>query len=418
MDTLEKVSVSLDIKNFICPITRELFYDPVIAEDGYIYERIAIEKWINENGTSPMTRERIKGKLKESILVKNILETILELYPDLKKEQYEKDNLYMNNSREIHNHIRNKNFTKLLDYIEYDIVELDSNLIDIFEGADDDTVIYVLDNSNIYDYSNIILRMIRYASPNIQRYMIQKSNINELFKSIYYYVDINTFLLIINETEYIHTDHVLNSICNYPLKFTKCIIDKYIELNMDLTDIFMKFIKMENQEILNYILDNSGIIDLKYVDEKNWTFLHFVGFLRYSDIFIKLVNLGANLNCISKEGWYPIHVACYYCNEETISLLLKEKNIDITVEIIEYKGDIVFGFGCIELLKFNKFLSKSVIDKLNNRFVNKLNMNISDTTDEINYIFDNSMKEIREKDRYNKLKNKKKRYIIKRNHKS
>lgn len=41
---------------FLCPITREIMKDPVIAADGYSYEREAIESWINtKNRTSPMT---------------------------------------------------------------------------------------------------------------------------------------------------------------------------------------------------------------------------------------------------------------------------------------------------------------------------------------------------------------------------
>lgn len=41
---------------FICPITRELMKEPVIATDGYSYEREAIESWINTpNRSSPMT---------------------------------------------------------------------------------------------------------------------------------------------------------------------------------------------------------------------------------------------------------------------------------------------------------------------------------------------------------------------------
>jgi hypothetical protein len=43
-----------------CPITLELFHDPVIAKDGRVYEREAITKWILEHGTSPFTREPLK----------------------------------------------------------------------------------------------------------------------------------------------------------------------------------------------------------------------------------------------------------------------------------------------------------------------------------------------------------------------
>jgi len=49
-------------EGFSCPITREVMKDPVIAADGFSYERAAIEKWIRENNHqgrvhSPKTRE-------------------------------------------------------------------------------------------------------------------------------------------------------------------------------------------------------------------------------------------------------------------------------------------------------------------------------------------------------------------------
>ncbi|CAF1003096.1 unnamed protein product [Adineta steineri] len=44
-------------ENLKCPITLELFHDPVIAQDGHTYEREAIVAWLTQNGTSPKTRE-------------------------------------------------------------------------------------------------------------------------------------------------------------------------------------------------------------------------------------------------------------------------------------------------------------------------------------------------------------------------
>jgi len=46
----------------ICPRTRELFRDPVIAKDGHVYERQAITRWILEHGTSPLTRQPLQIK--------------------------------------------------------------------------------------------------------------------------------------------------------------------------------------------------------------------------------------------------------------------------------------------------------------------------------------------------------------------
>ncbi|XP_019145869.1 WD repeat, SAM and U-box domain-containing protein 1 isoform X2 [Corvus cornix cornix] len=50
------ISVSVPVPDeFLCPITRELMNDPVIATDGYSYEREAMENWISNRRSSPMT---------------------------------------------------------------------------------------------------------------------------------------------------------------------------------------------------------------------------------------------------------------------------------------------------------------------------------------------------------------------------
>nr|XP_019557895.2 WD repeat, SAM and U-box domain-containing protein 1-like [Aedes albopictus]XP_029725429.1 WD repeat, SAM and U-box domain-containing protein 1-like [Aedes albopictus]XP_029725431.1 WD repeat, SAM and U-box domain-containing protein 1-like [Aedes albopictus] len=60
---------------FICPITHEIMREPVYAEDGFTYERTAIEEWFSrEKIVSPMTNVELStdelvenGKLKQKI---------------------------------------------------------------------------------------------------------------------------------------------------------------------------------------------------------------------------------------------------------------------------------------------------------------------------------------------------------------
>lgn len=72
----ETQDISLIIDALTCPITLELFVDPVLASDGHTYERSAIIEWVKcHNGTSPMTREIIKIKeLKTNLIVKQLAE--------------------------------------------------------------------------------------------------------------------------------------------------------------------------------------------------------------------------------------------------------------------------------------------------------------------------------------------------------
>ena len=49
-------SISVDIpEKFVCPISKELMKDPVIAFDGNAYSRATIEDWLKQHKTSPVT---------------------------------------------------------------------------------------------------------------------------------------------------------------------------------------------------------------------------------------------------------------------------------------------------------------------------------------------------------------------------
>lgn len=49
-------------KDFVCPITSNLFDDPVTLETGQTYEREAIEEWFNRgNSTCPITRQELQN---------------------------------------------------------------------------------------------------------------------------------------------------------------------------------------------------------------------------------------------------------------------------------------------------------------------------------------------------------------------
>ena len=53
----EKADVSLPKRppQHYCPISHEVMVDPVLAGDGFAYERIFIERWLKESATSPTT---------------------------------------------------------------------------------------------------------------------------------------------------------------------------------------------------------------------------------------------------------------------------------------------------------------------------------------------------------------------------
>ncbi|GMH43275.1 hypothetical protein BSKO_11197 [Bryopsis sp. KO-2023] len=60
-----------------CPITQEVFKDPVVAADGHTYERSALEKWLQKSKTSPFTNlELPNNTLTPNVLIKKIIEEL------------------------------------------------------------------------------------------------------------------------------------------------------------------------------------------------------------------------------------------------------------------------------------------------------------------------------------------------------
>jgi hypothetical protein len=55
-------------ESIVCPITYSVFKQPYIASDGYTYEKYAIDQWLLEHDSSPMTGL----KLSHNILIPNL----------------------------------------------------------------------------------------------------------------------------------------------------------------------------------------------------------------------------------------------------------------------------------------------------------------------------------------------------------
>ena len=64
---------------FVCPIMHELPMDPVMAEDGHVYERKAIEEWFAcGNGKSPITNSAMGSRVLPAVQVKNMIVSMVK----------------------------------------------------------------------------------------------------------------------------------------------------------------------------------------------------------------------------------------------------------------------------------------------------------------------------------------------------
>lgn len=66
-------------KEWFCPIGQELLKNPVIASDGFTYERKEIQDWFKRSDMSPITGIRLKNRdLIPNIALKNTIEQYFE----------------------------------------------------------------------------------------------------------------------------------------------------------------------------------------------------------------------------------------------------------------------------------------------------------------------------------------------------
>ena len=76
-----KVALNAIAAELLCPITQALPIQPVMAEDGKIYERDAILAWFAEKAgtaTSPSTNEGIGTKLLPAVQARNTIESLIQ----------------------------------------------------------------------------------------------------------------------------------------------------------------------------------------------------------------------------------------------------------------------------------------------------------------------------------------------------
>ena len=76
-------------EEFFCPISSQIMDNPVIAEDGFSYEKDFIVDWLQKSGTSPFTREKMSiHKLITNRSLKSMIDSFLHQNPQFDEEKY------------------------------------------------------------------------------------------------------------------------------------------------------------------------------------------------------------------------------------------------------------------------------------------------------------------------------------------
>ena len=171
----------------ICPITKMIFYDPVVAEDEFIYERDAISSWFKNNSISPITGKPISKNIVSVIPIKNMIKEYLEKHPVEKKNQYKPDLTHITNTKTIKQIIKKKEYDKLLAYTDFSMKEFFSYDDDIFlviwDTAPPKVQKYIIDNcidieTQHINSSRLVHFVCQISNADVVTYIFKKAKID------------------------------------------------------------------------------------------------------------------------------------------------------------------------------------------------------------------------------------------------
>lgn len=137
---------SINRQYLFCPITKQIFLNPVIASDGIHYESEAINLWLEKATISPLTRQPINKLMYNSIFMKNLVKDFLLENPSEQSNQYVKSYCHLDNIAEVSNIIKNKEFNKLLLYREFHLEYLFDNIVQLIQN-NDKIFFHIIDNT-------------------------------------------------------------------------------------------------------------------------------------------------------------------------------------------------------------------------------------------------------------------------------
>jgi len=173
----KKILIDHYVDDLRCPIYKTIMLDPVIASDGRLYEREAIEFWLANNKISPVTGDKIDTQILPAIIYKNIINSAIESYPELKDEQHimglKSHSMY---TKEVDKIMMNYEYDLLLNYNEFNMKKLFHNEMEKhLQKINDKIMFHIIDNTKFScDLNKQITCMMLHCNLQIIQHLISK----------------------------------------------------------------------------------------------------------------------------------------------------------------------------------------------------------------------------------------------------
>jgi len=304
---------TIDIpSDFLCPITQELMQDPVATADGQIYERKAIEAWLTNHNTSPLTNKALESKNLISIpFVKNHIEA------------FKKDKNICS-FKQLFEYVKSGDFNKLstLHYVEDYI-----NLIDKESG---DSLLHVAAEKNSVDIIELLIKEgANYSLVNstgeTPLHTSARCGALESLKLLYKYdKDIES-----RDNDELTCLH--DAACYDKIQTVQFLIENKanIEAKTSSGETPLMFaVRQGYLNIVNLLLDSNADVAAK--NRNNFTSLHIAAKYGHAKVTDLLIKQGADLDSLSasffplrSDNQTPLHWAACSGDEETVLTLLR-----------------------------------------------------------------------------------------------
>lgn len=299
-----------------CPISNLIFDDPVVSKYGKTFERTEIERWLEIRKVCPLTNEQMEiHDLFENIDMRSVVTLFLELYPDETKNQYKHDNNYNGNTTRILQYIKNKNFDKLLNYIQFNILHM------------------ITEKYNGYSIFGYFLK--HCSNSNIIKHVFDNCVNMDLYREDDGIRAVHIVSSTSNPTilQYVINDDNLYILDNFGLSPLHCAIEHMIIPNIE---YLLTLVDITNP-IYNDIMVHNNIGKLP------------------DNIVINMINKGANLKCINESQQNPLHTACFSRKTDIIMAILEKQTISINDR--DNKSSTVLHIAC-------NLLSEEIVFKI------------------------------------------------------
>lgn len=158
-------SIDIQISDISCPISHLIFYDPVIANSGIVFERDEINKWLKKSYKCPVTQTIITN-LSPCYFIKTMIENYFIKNPNQKINQYKPRREHLDYVVLVEQIITTGKYDELLTYTNFHLnLFYNKGIIEtILTNCSLEIIKYIIDNTiNLECEDKIKCRPIHYA---------------------------------------------------------------------------------------------------------------------------------------------------------------------------------------------------------------------------------------------------------------